>query len=74
MVDDIRCEVLPRANKRTDPIPVGYYPIVADVIIDEKKYEFCDIFKGTVPVDESKKLFAKSVLSARNRTMDKKGM
>jgi len=67
MAGSIECEVLPRINKRTGPIPEGHYPIVADMKIDSKDYEFCDIFKDDIPKNKSKRIFAKSVLLASNR-------
>lgn len=69
MVEDIRCEIISREYHLS--IPECHYGIIGEMRINGKAYVYADVYKDSIPVEESKKRFAKVVLLARDRTIRK---
>ena len=67
MAESIKCEILPRGNKRTMEFPAGHYAIVGDAVINGKDYEWADTYEDSVPFEESKRIFSESAVVAFER-------
>jgi hypothetical protein len=69
MIDGIKCEILPRENKRTSPVPIGKFAIVADMDIDGVSHEYAESFNNDIPIDVVKMRFIINVVQARRKAI-----